>query len=839
MSTLRDDGYVLAYHESLNGVRGPASGVIFDNRGGVPKTNVSDDYSVLDNVSDKYPMAVIREFNKTEQGKIVLKTEISTERSKEGIFFEFAGEAGFIVYRLSIKNDCFFVSSHDSEMKLSNAEGNKFFVEIRLDLDEKTSKTIVNHVDLGAFDLSEEVSCITSFKIGTMRESLSKVKIHNLFANVNYALYDDFFHDKTGDVPYGCKSLGKEKIFVENGVLNIPCHSAGERLFDKVSDHVIWEAELNVKEPCGFSYKFESECEDVLELRADGRYLMLDGKRVYEYVPDLWYRLRFEFDLAKGVSKIKLNGRYIDEVTVKGDGICRITFANTLGEPVLMDNIKLCQHFDREDYVPVPISPKCFNNYKIGINVCPLWYNGKHYGWNLITPYERPILGYYDEGSPETADWEIKYLVEHGVDFQAFCFFPDKANGPLKDLEIKEHLHDGFMNAKYSYMTKYCVIMEAANGKRPAGLEAWKKYYVPYIIENYFKDPRYMTIDNKPLFCIFAPGKLHLADAFDGIAAARQGFEYLTEEARKLGFDGVLFLSSDSSNIHLKDMGFDGSFAYGWGIPGYQYEVNVEKNLFGTQDGNVQTIPTVSVGFNSKPWWGKRITPLMTVEDYDRTHCWVKNEFLPKFSEKGSWNDGLVWLSTWNEFGEGTYLLPGCHNGGFGYLDTVRRLYTDEAVDPTLNIAPSEDQLKRINRMFPQHQRLLRNYGEVEIKETDLLIKVIIDGHELSHNLPPLFDEDGRPYLAMDKINCTDSLLHAVAFWDGKKLMLTVLDTEFTYTVGSNKYTVNGTEKSLKKPFFTQDGLPMLDLIGLCDEVGYTCDVSAHQITLITREMWP
>ena len=117
--------------------------------------------------------------------------------------------------------------------------------------------------------------------------------------------------------------------------------------------------------------------------------------------------------------------------------------------------------------------PKGAEDYYIGMNVCSLWRNGGHYGWSCITPFDdpRPVLGYYDEGVPETADWEIKYLVEHGIDFQAFCLF-FYHDGPFNIGAT--HLYDGFMNAKYADMSDFCILLEAANGDSPSSVEDWK-----------------------------------------------------------------------------------------------------------------------------------------------------------------------------------------------------------------------------------------------------------------------------------------------------------------------------------------------------------------------------
>lgn len=110
-------------------------------------------------------------------------------------------------------------------------------------------------------------------------------------------------------------------------------------------------------------------------------------------------------------------------------------------------------------------------------------------GWSSVTPFDdpHPVLGYYDERNPETADWEIKYLVEHGIDFGAYCVFFNSASGPPE--HRPRHLYDGFMNAEYSDMSKFCVIWETANASSPYTVEAWKNDYAPYFIENFFKDP--------------------------------------------------------------------------------------------------------------------------------------------------------------------------------------------------------------------------------------------------------------------------------------------------------------------------------------------------------------
>ena len=120
------------------------------------------------------------------------------------------------------------------------------------------------------------------------------------------------------------------------------------------------------------------------------------------------------------------------------------------------------------------------------MNICSLWRNGTHYGWSCITPYDdrKPVIGYFDEGVPETADWEIKFMVEHGIDVQAFCWYGDNSAGPLKTPYWGAQLHDAFMYAEYSDYMYYCLQWETS-ATDEFGSGQFRNYVIPYWIENY------------------------------------------------------------------------------------------------------------------------------------------------------------------------------------------------------------------------------------------------------------------------------------------------------------------------------------------------------------------
>ena len=132
------------------------------------------------------------------------------------------------------------------------------------------------------------------------------------------------------------------------------------------------------------------------------------------------------------------------------------------------------------------------------------------------------------------------------------------------------------MYAEYSDMMDYCLIWECANAGKPANMDAWKNYYVPYLIETFFKDDRYLKLDNKPVLAVF--GGSSLASTIGGVSTLDSAFAYLEEEVKKLGFDGMVYLSSNATS-GIASMGFDGFVAYNWGNTGYSIERNKSANL--------------------------------------------------------------------------------------------------------------------------------------------------------------------------------------------------------------------------------------------------------------------
>lgn len=713
-----DEAYILCYQEmGMNGHKeGISSGWQYDNRGGYPKTSYNLDYNSLVDISKTNGVAMIREFNNTDTGSLFLETTVSImPEAFNGFCLEYRNASDSAVYRLFTKNNAFMLETDNGVVTLTgDVHGqDSFALYITVDLDNNKSHTVIGRTDCGTHGLctSGKETNIQNLRLCTTDEDTPVVNLTNVHIVANYGFYDKFENCKDGLIPYGWQG---EKATNKNATLDIGAGGYAQRSFKPVSGIAIANTEFNLTQGQSIEFILLSDNKTVGRFSTDEGAFYFGNKPVYEdYVHNMWYRLRVEADTLRDTAKIWVNGRTVATLPLEASVsyIDSILIKNTSDSSVSFDVINVFEKIEHEDYVPEPISPKGDEDYLIGLNICSLWKNGEHYGWACISAYDdrEPVLGYYDEGNPETADWEIKYMVEHGIDFQAFCWYADQKNAPMKKMHLSPHLYDGYMYAKYSDKMDYCIIWEAANAATPKDLEAWNNYYVPYFIENFFKDDRYLVIDNKPLLCVF--GANDLRNDVGSSEIVKQMFDSLEKAVQEqLGFDGVIFTCNGSANSTFDAMGFDGVHAYGWGSTGYSVEVNKKNNLNSASYTGMHTVPTISVGFNSIPWHNIRY-PIMTAEDYKTAHEWVRDEYLPKYAEKGTWEENFLMLSTWNEYGEGTYIMPAYGNCEFGYLDALREVYTDEKADESLNLIPTEAQKRRINRLYPQHFRILRKAG--------------------------------------------------------------------------------------------------------------------------------
>ncbi|WP_248927470.1 OmpL47-type beta-barrel domain-containing protein [Paenibacillus hamazuiensis] len=469
----------------------------------------------------------------------------------------------------------------------------------------------------------------------------------------------------------------------------------------------------------GLAAELTSGGSAVLKLTtANGKLGYVDGSgqfvAIYDYVPNLWYKIKVKLNRVAGTADIyvnsKLNTQAVSIGAVAGpvDGVRFSIASGSVGGVMWLDDIAIYPDLPLPaDYVPAPIVPSYSGDHLVGIQTCPLWREGHHLGWDPINPYtERtPYLGFYDEGSPETADWEIKWMAEHGVDFQLACWFrPHGGNGnPVKDPYMGFAINDGYMNSQYGDRMKFAIMWE--NGASSAnGSSDFRNNLVPYWIEMYFKDPRYMKIDNKPVMTIYGMSGL-LRDFGGTVAGVKAELDYLRSAVKQAGFADIVLLTTNSGTdpqqlSDRKAAGFDAIYTYSWGYSAGHEELQKEMLTRQSGIGAIDVLPTISMGRDDLPW-GLSSGYFATPGEFQSVAEWVKNSYMPSLPA-GNLGKRIVMLDDWNEFGEGHFIMP-AGLAGFGYLDAIRNVFTDGGAHQ--DAVPTQAQKDRIDVLYP-HDRV-------------------------------------------------------------------------------------------------------------------------------------
>ena len=398
------------------------------------------------------------------------------------------------------------------------------------------------------------------------------------------------------------------------------------------------------------------------------------------YLSNLWYFVRVTVDLGTRTGDITINdipratGVGLSDPSASQVDAIRFTTSTASTDTVWLDDIQVYPFQDcPSDYVPEPV-PVPHSPYRVGVQVCNLWREGNHLGWDWVSsdPHRSPILGFYDEGNREEADWEIKFMVDHGVDFFAPCWYrPSTVTGqsPIKDGAYKSVALNAYRRAKYANYLHYSLIVETANAPVKS-LDDWKNNVVPFLVEHYFKDPRFLVVDNKPVVAFFG-GIKNTGDE----SAAR---DILRAQCVAAGFAGVTLLGCTTTG----DTGFEYTYTY--------------AKCFAAENVT-NRISSPSVNWDRSAW----DLPYQDSGTW-RSAAEYKAQLLAQKASLPA-KTGLaqtMWLlGNWNEYGEGHFLMP-TEGLGFRYLDVIREVFGDGS--PHVDVWPTTEQKARINVLYPQ-----------------------------------------------------------------------------------------------------------------------------------------
>lgn len=210
-------------------------------------------------------------------------------------------------------------------------------------------------------------------------------------------------------------------------------------------------------------------------------------------------------------------------------------------------------------------------------------------------------------------------------------------------------------------------------------VEDWNIHF-QYLLP-FFKDSRYIKIDNRPVLGFMKP--------LNGYNAIVEMSGYWNELAKEHGFDGLYCMTRDQFKIRHRHDQLSHKFLYANGIPNtpygwlcekfktwrmekfgslrlYDYDLMWRSIIRYSKRRDNETFLSALVSFDDSPRRGKRgrIYTGATPAKFEKYLKQLLN--ISKEQDKE-----LLFVSAWNEWGEGMYLEPDEENG-YAWLEALR-----------------------------------------------------------------------------------------------------------------------------------------------------------------------
>ena len=368
---------------------------------------------------------------------------------------------------------------------------------------------------------------------------------------------------------------------------------------------------------------------------------------------------------------------------------------------------------ENEYYVAAYIWPSCHDD---PLARKKLWSEGIG-EWEVIKKgnprYEghyqprQPLWGYELDNDPEVVERWIDVAVDHGVNLFVYDWYWYE-EGPY----LESALNDGFLKARNNGKMQFYIMWANHDVKHNywnyhrygddssilwnAKVD-WKNYkiIVDRVINQYFKQPNYFKIDGEPVFSIFSIDKLK--ESFGGsLEETRKALDYFRDEVKKAGFPGLHIQWNQGGGSVMPEekarefkksvdlMGFNSVAMYNMGGMDEDYlvyganSIKIREQMDEILD--VPVFPCVSIGWDDTPRF-----PAKGIKDTVHYHNTPRSfaTLLSKAKEYADQHPGqtkLITINAWNEWVEGSYLLPDMLHG-FDYLEAVKDIFIDKKYD--------------------------------------------------------------------------------------------------------------------------------------------------------------
>ncbi len=316
----------------------------------------------------------------------------------------------------------------------------------------------------------------------------------------------------------------------------------------------------------------------------------------------------------------------------------------------------------------------------------------------------KPLWGYVNEADPAVMEMEISQALSHGVNVFIYDWYWYDRRPFLENC-----LNDGFLKARNCHDMKFYLmwanhdantlwdkrISSSVNTVIWQGAQPFDEFKraMTHVIQRYFTQPNYYTIDGKPVFMIY--DVLRLVEGLGGIEETRRAMDWFREECARQGLPGLhlqfTMWSEGATNLSGVDGGRDMPAAQ-FGQLGFDSCTHYQFVHFTDIDRNYLDVlpdvaaewkrlerefpfpyfPHVSVGWDNNPRFidfRPGILRNCAPENIERALVMARD-----WADAHPNQPPLVTINSWNEWTETSYLQPD-DLYGYGYLDAVKRVF--------------------------------------------------------------------------------------------------------------------------------------------------------------------
>lgn len=313
-------------------------------------------------------------------------------------------------------------------------------------------------------------------------------------------------------------------------------------------------------------------------------------------------------------------------------------------------------------------------------------------------------LGFYDLRMPEVREAQAEMAREAGIEGFMYWHYWFGNGRMLLQRPFEEVLATGKPDfpfclgwANHSWMTKTWkkgsafqkdpMIMEQLY----PGIKDYEEHF-KYCLPA-FKDHRYVTVDGKPIFVVFAPMDIPDVNLFTSswhqmaedaglrgihLVGLKYG-KYTVDDILAMGFDAVNNRDMGRAEAQLDKTRIKKAFKARlrkYGIPArYDYR-KMTDILLTDDDKRLDVYPTILSGYDRTARAG---ADTVIFDHYDPVTFQKHVHLTLKAIEEKDREHRIVLLKSWNEWGEGNYMEPDIKYG-HAFLDALREELCDSNI---------------------------------------------------------------------------------------------------------------------------------------------------------------